>query len=166
RSVIVTGKPSILDAVSDPAIFAPWFKDRATWAAWRAFLAVLFGLALTPDQRALFQQCTGRSAPLAGGYLECWLICGRRAGKSFTLALIAVFLACFVDWSSHLVPGETGRIVVIAADRKQARVIFGYILGFLQNIPMLSGMIERQTLESVDLTNGLSIEIQAASFRT
>jgi hypothetical protein len=69
--------------------------------------------------------------------------CGRRAGKSFILALIAVFLACFVDWQPYLVPGETGRIVIVAADRRQSRVIFGYIMGFLQNTPMLRGLIVR-----------------------
>jgi hypothetical protein len=65
-----------------------------------------------------------------------------------------------------LVPGEVGRIAIIAADRKQARTIFGYIVGFLENVPMLSGMIVRRTQDTIDLANGLTIEIQAASFRT
>jgi hypothetical protein len=157
---------SILDAVNDSAIFAKWFRDSATWQAWFAFLAVLFGLPLKPDQLAIYQQCTGRTAPPLGPFFEAWLVCGRRAGKSFILAMIAVFLACFHDWAPYLVPGETGRIIIIAADRKQARTIFGYILGFLENIPMLAGLIVRQTAESVDLSNNISIEIQAASFRT
>src|SRR5262249_50305408 len=91
------------------------------------------------DQLATFQQCTGRTAPPSGPFYEAWLICGRRAGKSFTLAMIAMFLSCFKDWSEFLQPGETGRIVIVAADRKQGRVIFGYVLGFLKNIPMLDG---------------------------
>jgi hypothetical protein len=67
-----------------------------------------------------------------------------------------------------LVPGEVGRIVIIAADRKQARTIFGYCLGFLENIPLLkdAGMIVRRTQDTLDLANGITIEIQAASFRT
>jgi hypothetical protein len=162
----VTTAPTILDLCDDPNIFGSWFRDRATWQAWFAFLAVLFGLPLSPDALAIYQQCTGRTAPPAGPFFEAWLICGRRAGKSFVLALTAVFLACFIDWSPYLVPGEVGRIVIIAADRKQARVIFGYVAGFLENIPMLTGMILRQTQDALDLANGITIEIQAASFRT
>jgi hypothetical protein len=37
------------------------------------------------------------------------------------LALIAVFLAAFKNWSDQLIPGERGTIMVIAADRRQAR---------------------------------------------
>jgi hypothetical protein len=29
---------------------------------------------------------------------EAWLVCGRRSGKSFILATIAVFLAAFTAW--------------------------------------------------------------------
>jgi hypothetical protein len=43
------------------------------------------------------------------------------------LALIAVFLACFRDCRQHFVPGEGGSIMVLAADRKQSRVILRYI---------------------------------------
>ncbi len=162
----MTTAPTILDLCDDHNVFGTWFKDRATWQAWFAFLAALFGLPLTVEQLATYKDCTGRSAAPSGAFLEAWIICGRRAGKSFILALIAVFLACFHNWKPFLVPGEVGRIVIIAADRKQARTIFGYCLGFLENIPMLSGMIVRQTQDTIDLANGISIEIQAASFRT
>jgi len=162
----MTAGMTIRDACDDPAIFAPWFRDRSTWTAWLAFLNVLFGLPLSDEQLAVYRQCTGRTAPPSGPFFESWLICGRRAGKSFVLAMIAVFLACYRDWKPYLVPGEVGRIAIVAADRKQARTIFGYVLGFLENVPMLAGMIVRQTLESIDLANGISIEIQAASFRT
>jgi hypothetical protein len=67
----------------------------------------------------------GRTAAPIGPFYEAWLCCGRRAGKSFIRALVAVFLAWFRDWTPFLVPGEVGRIVIIEADRKQARVIFG-----------------------------------------
>jgi hypothetical protein len=35
---------TILDAVRDPKLFAPWFRDPSTWRAWFAFLATLFAL--------------------------------------------------------------------------------------------------------------------------
>jgi hypothetical protein len=43
----------------------------------------------------LFRQCTGRSELPVGPYSEAWLVCGRRAGISFLLALIAAYLAAF-----------------------------------------------------------------------
>lgn len=96
---------------------------------------------------------------------EGWLVCGRRAGKSFVLALCAVFLATFKDYRPYLAPGERATIMVIAADRKQARVIFRYIRALLTEVPMLARLIERETAEAFDLSNKVSIEV-AASFRS
>jgi hypothetical protein len=84
---------SILNAVNDANLFAPWFRDQATWQSWFAFLAALFALPLTADQFAIYQQCTGRTEPPTAPASEGWLICGRRAGKSFVLALVAVRLS-------------------------------------------------------------------------
>src|SRR5690349_18963620 len=115
--------PTILEAMADRRIWGGWFKVRATWAPWRAFLAVLFGLPIDDTGLELFRSCTGRSAPPAVGFTEAWLICGRRAGKSFILALIACYLAVFRDWRPYLAPGEIGTIKIIAVDRRQARTI-------------------------------------------
>jgi hypothetical protein len=153
--------------VADKNLFARrWFKNPSTWSAWFAFLAALFALPMSDDQLAIYRQCTGRDAPPTLVGREAWLICGRRAGKSFILALIAVFLACFYDYSRYIVPGERGTILIIASDRRQARTIFRYIKGLLTGIPILKYMILRETAEAFDLNNSISIEIQAASYRT
>ena len=157
---------SIMDAVADPQLFAPWFRDKRTWAAWFAFLAALFGLPMTPDQLATYRECTGRTEPPTLPATEAWLICGRRSGKSFLLALVAVFLACFYDYRRFLTPGERGTILIIATDRKQARVIFRYVRAMLLNIPMLKRLIEREAAESFDLSNAVTIEVATVSFRT
>jgi hypothetical protein len=157
---------TIIKATTDPNLFGRWFKKRETWEAWRAFLSALFALPLTDDQLATYKECTGRdSSPLAP-INEAWLICGRRAGKSFILALIAVFLATFRSYGQHLAPGERGTIMIMAADRRQARTIFRYVRGLLKNVPMLARMIERETAEAFDLNNSVTIEIHAASFRS
>ena len=57
---------NILDACDHEQIWRPWFRDPVTWAAWRTFLAVLFGLPMDEAGLALFRQCTGRTAPPAG----------------------------------------------------------------------------------------------------
>ena len=102
---------------------------------------------MTPDQLGLFQQCTGRSVAPTAPAREGWLVCGRRAGKSFVLALIAVFLAFARDYAQYLAPGERATILVLAADRKQARVIFRYISALLKQVPMLAQMIENERAE-------------------
>ena len=157
---------NILQALDDPAIFGHAFRNAGSWGAWRVFLAALFGLPLTPEQLAIYQQCTGRTMPPVTRAVEGWLVCGRRAGKSFILALVAVFLACFFDWRSHLNIGERGTIMIIAADRRQARVIMRYIKGLLQSVPMLAQLIEAERQEGIDLSNRLTIEVHSASFRT
>lgn len=110
----------ILAAIRDPKVFGQHFRT-GTWDAWFAFLAALFGLPMTEAQVKLFQQFTGRTTPPTTPFREAWLCIGRRGGKSFVLAVIAIFLACFKDWRRHLGPGEHGTCMVIAADRKQAR---------------------------------------------
>ena len=97
---------------------------------------------------------------------EAWLIIGRRGGKSFVLALIAAYLACFFEYRRYLQPGERGSVLVLAATAKQARVIFRYIRGLLTEVPLLKVMIERETIDSFDLNNGVSIEVNAASYRS
>jgi hypothetical protein len=156
---------SIIDACTDPDIFAPWFRDPETWTNWFVFLRVVFGLNLDDRELAAFKKFTGRTAPLPAGYLEATLVVGRRGGKSLILALIAAFLAAFYDWSPYLTGGERGTIMVVSADRKSAKSIFRYLKEML-SIPLLAGLIERDLQEAIDLTNGITIEILAANFKT
>jgi hypothetical protein len=156
---------NILAALDDPKIFARHFRGTS-WNAWRAFLCALFGLPMSDDQLAIYRQCTERTDRSTQAASEGWLCCGRRAGKSFALALIAVFLACFRDWRSFLSPGEVATVMVISADRRQARTITRYVVGLLQATPMLKRQIESMTVESVTLKNRVVIEVHTASFRT
>jgi hypothetical protein len=129
---------TLLDAIRDPALFGPFFRDRDSWHAWEAFLTGLLGLPLTDAQAAIFRQHTGRTRAPSSAAREAWLIVGRRGGKSRIAALVAVFLACFRDYSGILAPGERGTLPVIASDRYQARTVFGYITGLLDGVPMLA----------------------------
>jgi hypothetical protein len=157
---------TLLDAINDPNLFAPWFKDPRTWNAWLAFIASLFGLPLSKDQLAIYGECTGRNEAPTEPATEGWLICGRRAGKSFVLALIAVFLACFREYREFLAPGERATVFVVATDRKQARIIVRYIRALLSQVLMLARLIEREWAEGFDLSNRVTIEVATASFRS
>lgn len=114
----------------------------------------------------LYRSCTGSQHPREGGYNEAWLICGRRAGKSFVLALIACYLSVFKDWREYLAPGETGTIKIIASDKKQAKVIHRYCRALLTKVPAFEELIERENEDEIILTNNITIEIQSASFRS
>jgi hypothetical protein len=124
----------------------------------------MFALPLDAAELALFQKCTARGSPSPSGYLEVTLVCGRRGGKSLILALIAAYLGAFFNWAPYLTAGERASVVIIATDRRQATVIFKYLRAFL-SVPLLNGMIERETADTIDLDNGVTIEIQTASHR-
>lgn len=152
---------SILEALEDPKIFGPFFRGPS-WDAWKAFLAALFALPMTVEQLATYTKHTGRKTPPTAPSHEAWLVIGRRGGKSFILAAIAVYLAAFKDWSPYIGLGR-GTIMIIAADRRQGRIIKRYISGLLNEIEMLRPLVEADLDERVDLKSGITIEIHTAS---
>jgi hypothetical protein len=93
------------------------------------------------------------------------VVVGRRGGKSRILALAATYLAAFFDYSTYLAPGEVATVAVIAADRKQARTIFRFIIALMRAVTPLAAMIEDETAEAIRLSNRVTIEIHTASFR-
>ena len=68
--------------------------------------------------------------------------------------------------SGILSVGERGVISIVAADKAQAGVIFGYLLGMLREIPAFANKLVRQTVDTLELANGLIISINTANFRT
>jgi hypothetical protein len=156
---------TILQAMDDPNLFAPWFRGK-TWAAWRAFLAALFACEMSGAEIEVFQRHTGRKTTPAEAFREAWLCCGRRAGKSRIAALIAIYVALFRRYDAFLAPGEVATVLVIAADRKQARTIIRYVKAFATEIKYLAGMVTRTLRESIEFKNRTAIEVHTASFRT
>lgn len=157
----------LLQTLTDPDVFGPWLGG-ASWAGWRAFISLLFNVTPHRDQHELILKATGRSSIEACmcGPREAWLVVGRRGGKSFVVAVIALLFACFRNYRSQLTVGEKGVVMIIASDRAQAKVVLGYIKGFLNDVPMLAGLVARRTAEAVHLTNGISIEVHTASFKS
>lgn len=137
---------------------------KSSWTTWLVLVKAAFGLPLEDDELPTFRRLTGRTRPPAGQVREFWLIVGRRAGKSITAALIAIYMTTCRTYA--LAPGEVGVFMVIAADRKQARVIKKYISGLLTSVAVLQQLVERETSDAIYLRNGLVIEIHTASFRT
>lgn len=135
-----------------------------SWATWRTLLRGMFALPAEAQDLEIFEHLTGRSSAPDTSAREVWAIVGRRGGKSSIAALIAVFLTTCRSYD--LAVGERGVFMVLAADRRQARVVRRYIGGLLHAAPVLRQLIASETKTEIRLTNGLSIEIHTSSFRT
>jgi hypothetical protein len=153
---------NILESMADEKIFGKWFA-KPSWNAWRAFLAALFALPMTPAQLAIYQRSTGRIAPPTEPFREAWVCIGRRGGKSIVAALISVYLSAFRDYSQHLGPGEFLTGMCVSPDRKQSRVIRRFQGGFISAIPSIATMVVNETKESLELSNRTVLETQTAS---
>ena len=158
---------NIVEAVSDRALLGAAFRgDLALWSSWLVFLRALFALPMNHAELEVYRKHTGRENPASKRAREAWLVVGRRGGKSRIGALIAVFLACFRDYSARLAPGERGVVMLLAADRQQARVLLRYVIGMLESSEFLSSMVDERLKESVRLTNSIDIEVHTSSFRS
>ncbi len=153
---------SILDAMDDPELFGAMF-DAPSWRSWRVFLKALYGLSMACDELALYRHHTGRQKPPVIPARYATLVCGRRGGKTRILSFVASYIAAIPDHGPYLVPGETAVVAVLAADRNQAKVALGYIVGFLREIPLFADMIVDELAETVRLNNRVTIEVHTAS---
>ena len=138
--------------------------QRDTWAAWKTALRALYALPMSDADLDLYRRCTGLTDPPHEPAREGWFIVGRRGGKSYVMALLAVYLGTVRRYD--LAPGERGVLMVIASDRRQARVVRRYIGALLKGVPMLRQMVGNETKESIQLNNAVDIEIHTASFRS
>jgi hypothetical protein len=150
--------------MEDQGLFG-WQFAAESWQAWRALLAGFYGLPLTTDEFKHWQELTQRTMQPSAPHDELWLIVGRRGGKSYCAAFMAVYEAAFNDYRDKLAPGEVATVMILAADRKQARSVFRYISGLFEANPMLARMVVREDKESIELSNRTAIEVHTASFR-
>lgn len=159
----------IIKALESPEIFGGMIQDQGTFENWKVFLKSIFALPMTADERKSFSKFTGRVTPPAGQVSEAYVIAGRRSGKSLMAGLISCYLALFRDWRPYLTPGEIATVQIIAVDRSQAAVVLGYIRGILNLKPWtIDGrpVVAKELSDSVELSNGVRITVQTASFRT
>ena len=133
--------------------------DADSWAPWASVEDAMFGIE--PEDTELVRRITGRERVPTDPVKEFWAIVGRGGGKSRFCARLAVYFAC--GRAYRRVPGERIFIGIFAPDRKQAGVMFRYVLGLLCAVPALERMVRRSLRESVELDNGVTIEVITAS---
>jgi hypothetical protein len=56
--------------------------------------------------------------------------------------------------------------MILAVDRDQAGVIFGYLRALIAQTPMLAEMVANETADTLELTNGVSIEVHTSSYKS
>ena len=136
----------------------------SSWKAWRVFLKAVFALPMTAEELAVYRRHTDRETPPDGRVSEAWMPIGRRGGKSRVAAIVALYLAIRFN-VAQLAPGELAVVPVIAADRKQARQVLGYLRGLLA-LEEFKPYLSRELKESVELTSGVNVEVATGSYRT
>lgn len=155
---------TIRDLMTDPALFGGQFGGDS-YEGWRALLAGFYGLPLDGAELELFKTLTNRSEPPTGAYSELWEAIGRRGGKTQAAALLSTYHAPFMNYSDTLSPGEVATVLLLAADKAQARSAMRYVKGLCDHT-MIRPMVHRETESSLEFSNRTVIEIATASFRS
>jgi hypothetical protein len=136
-----------------------------SWDTWKLVLKAALGERLTDPDHERFLEIAGREPPKRR-VREMWLAIGRRGGKDSAISALASYLAIFGDYSSYLRRGERAQVVCLAVDKIQARIIFGYVRSYFEEIPLLRTMLVSAADGIVTLTNSTEIIIATNNFRS
>jgi hypothetical protein len=136
-----------------------------SWHAWRSLLLAANGESLKDDELLTFTKYTGRTKTPEKRVDELWCAVGRRGGKSRAMATMAAYYAGLCDYSDKLARGETGVVLLIAQDKRAAKVSLDYAEGALDSTPMLRQLIKERRREELILTNGITLEVRAPTLR-
>jgi hypothetical protein len=156
---------SIIDALDDPALLAPFYSGDS-WATWRSVLKAAYALPLTDVDLERFHAVAGDRNPPSKPVRELWIVAGRRAGKDAISAAIAVYAAVFGNHGAFIRSGETPVVMCLAVDRDQARGVLGYIRAMLQETALLKPLIVGEDAESITLSTGVEIAVHTNSYRS
>jgi hypothetical protein len=72
-------------------------------------------------------------------------------------AAVAVHAACFWDFSPFLARGKIATVPIVAAHRRQARTVLGYVWG-LFDAPLLRQLVVGEKPEAIELGTRCRIE--------
>jgi hypothetical protein len=159
----MTPTVSLRHALSDPALLGNVLRGKS-WRPWRTLLIASMGEALTPDERIIFKQFTGRDHEPGRRVEEFVVVKGRRSGGSRAISVVAAYEAALVQHTA-LVPGERGIVLIISPDTEQSSICLDYTTAIFEQSPILSQLIAARTRTELRLTNNISVESRAADFR-
>jgi len=160
----VKPKVTLRRALTDPGLLGNILKG-ASWEAWRILLIAGMGEPLSEGERVIFKKLTGRHREPDARVEELSAIVGRRGGKSRAISTLGAYIAGLCDHSDVLAPGERGVLLCVAPDQRQAAIDLSYAAAAFEQSPIMRQLIANRTTDTLTLTNGISIEVRAASFR-
>lgn len=158
----MTPTVTLRKALTDPKLLGSVLAGE-TWRAWCVLLIAAMGEPLTDDERAIFTALTGRAREPLQRIEELIAVVGRRGGKSRAMATLATYIAGLCK--HPLVRGERGVLLSIAPDQRQSSIVLGYTVAAFEASPILKQLIANRTADTLELTNGVSVEVRSASFR-
>jgi len=158
----MTPSVSIRKALSDKKLLGNILAGDS-WLPWRVLLIASQGAALTDEERTIFTALTGRDKEPLQRVEELVCVVGRRGGKSRAMAVLACYVAGMCK--HQLVKGERGVLLCIAPDQRQAAIVLGYAVAAFEQSPILKQLVANHNADTLELTNGISIEVRSASFR-
>ena len=162
----MTSKISIADAMSDVNLLGATLGNPETWGTWRAVLKAAFALEMSAEEQALFAEVSGGRALPQKRVGPLFVIAGRRYGKGRIAALVLVFLACFLDHSKRLAPGEVGYCLCLSWTLRQAQLVLAYAKSMLEASPILAQQVLSSNTEEIRLKGNIVIASHPASFKS
>jgi len=147
---------NIIEFIESPL----FLNDQTLSLPQKTVLKSFYGLPLTSQELEVFKQTSGLFEYSPGKeWSEGTFLWGRRAGKSDKIASnIALYEACVRK--HELSVGQVGVVMVVASEKKrQAKIVYDYILAKLERSKILSKLIKNITAECITLTNGIEIMV-------
>jgi hypothetical protein len=155
--------PDIVSAMGDDRLFGPMFAGPS-WDNWRTVLRGAFALPMSPSEREFFRSVSNREPP-GKRVKELDIIAGRRSGKDSVASAIAAYAAVTFRSSGKVRPGERPLVMLLGADRAQARSLLNYVKGYFAEIAPFKAMLTREVLDGVELSTGIDILVSTADYR-
>ena len=82
-----------------------------------------------------------------------------------TISVNAAYIAGLCDHRDVLVKGEKGILLCVAPDMRVAGIVRDHCAAAFENSPILRQLIANRTQDTIEFTNGISVEVRPASFR-
>lgn len=121
----------------------------------------LLSLTLWPKQREILAEFW------SGDYqLGIWAL-GRRSSKTTMAAACAVYASCLLadKYKEFLRPGEPFYVFAVSTNLEQSKEFLRRVKGFVSDSPILKKLVKRETVDSLELSNGCIFRAVPATSR-
>jgi hypothetical protein len=160
----MTPRFTMRQALDDPLLLGG-ILSGPSWQHWRVMLTAIMGEALSDAERAIFSKFSGREREPGQRVEEAAFIIGRRGGKDRAMSVLVTYLAACCDYRDVLAPGERGLVLCLSADQRQGRITLDHIAANFEQSPILAQLVVSRTADAIELSNRVTIEVRAASYR-